>query len=523
MHEDRGPRTAGRGSTVNASFVFGVAVLLVLSAPSSVHAQAPLSPLPRAERLIAANQLDEARRIIDGVLARDPGSASAHYVLGTLLEKQRDLRGAEAAYREALTRDDTMARAHDRLGFVLGQGGATDAAIAEFRRAVALDPRLADAQYHLGATLWWTKQLDDARRALERAVALRPGHAESRYYLGLTKRQQGDLAGAIDRPAPHRGARSAARGRAHAARRRAAGVRRLDGAVEELERAAALDPSRADAGNSLGLALMQKGDARRAIETLRGSSSVIRSSGSRRLNLGNALLQSGDLEGAIEVYRDLSASRARERRGLLRPRPGAEAEGSVRGGGAALRSAQRLDPSMPEAPYTLGVVLWQTGRERGGRRRFSRRHRAPARLRRRPLHARDRPAAARRRRRRARGVPRDDPHQPALAEAYTSIGQLLTAAHDSTGAAEAFANAARLNKVKADSQAAVFAVNAGRERSAAERPARRHRSASARRSRSTRTTHRRTISSGSRLRRRDALLRRSARRASEGADASRRI
>ena len=157
MHEDRGPRTAGRGSTVNASFVFGVAVLLVLSAPCSVHAQLPLSPLPRAERLIAANQLDEARRIIDGVLARDPGSASAHYVLGTLLEKQRDLRGAEAAYREALARDDTMARAHDRLGFVLGQGGATDAAIAEFRRAVTLDPRLADAQYHLGATLWWTR------------------------------------------------------------------------------------------------------------------------------------------------------------------------------------------------------------------------------------------------------------------------------------------------------------------------------------------------------------------------------
>ena len=79
-------------------------------------------------------------------------------------------------------------------------GGATDDAIAEFERAVALDPRLVDAQYHLGATLWWTKQIDAPRRALERAVALRPAHAEARYYLGLTKRQQGDLTGAIDRP-----------------------------------------------------------------------------------------------------------------------------------------------------------------------------------------------------------------------------------------------------------------------------------------------------------------------------------
>ena len=197
MHEDRGPRTEGRGSTVNAGLVFGVALMLVLSAPSSVHAQVPSSPLPRAERLIAANQLDEARRIIDGVLARDPGSrrpamSSAPCSRSNATSAARRLRIVRRSRR-----DDTMARAHDRLGFVLGQGGATDAAIAEFRRAVTLDPRLADAQYHLGATLWWTKQIDDARRALERAVALRPDHAESRYYLGLTKRQQGDLAAAI--------------------------------------------------------------------------------------------------------------------------------------------------------------------------------------------------------------------------------------------------------------------------------------------------------------------------------------
>ena len=176
------------------------------------------------------------------------------------------------------------------------------------------------------------------------------------------------------------------------------------------------------------------------------------------------LLQSGDLDGAIEVYRELTRREPANAEAFYDLGLALKQKDRFEEAEPALRSAQRLDPSMPEAPYTLGVVLWQTGRRRRGRAALSRRHRAPARLRRRALHARDRPAAARRRRRRARGVPRDDPHQPALAEAYTSIGQLLTAAHDSTGAAEAFANAARLNKVKADSQAAVFAVNAGRER-----------------------------------------------------------
>src|SRR5258708_32468669 len=53
---------------------------------------------------------------------------------------------------------------------------------------------------------------------------------------------------------------------------------------------------------------------------------------------------------------------------------------------------------------------------------------------------------------------------PASSEAYNSIGQILTSAHDAAGAAEAFTEARRLNRIKADSQAAVFAVNAGLER-----------------------------------------------------------
>ena len=53
---------------------------------------------------------------------------------------------------------------------------------------------------------------------------------------------------------------------------------------------------------------------------------------------------------------------------------------------------------------------------------------------------------------------------PASPEAHTSLGQLLGAQHDAAGAAAAFAEAERLNKLKADAQAAAFAVNAGLER-----------------------------------------------------------
>jgi tetratricopeptide (TPR) repeat protein len=57
--------------------------------------------------------------------------------------------------------------------------------------------------------------------------------------------------------------------------------------------------------------------------------------------------------------------------------------------------------------------------------------------------------------------------QPRSAEAHLSIGQILRQRGDAAGAAAAFAEADRLRKLKADDQAATFAVSAGMKKLAA--------------------------------------------------------
>src|SRR5260370_20386786 len=52
---------------------------------------------------------------------------------------------------------------------------------------------------------------------------------------------------------------------------------------------------------------------------------------------------------------------------------------------------------------------------------------------------------------------------PESGAAQASLAEALQATHDAAGGAAALAEAERLNKVKADGQAAVFAVNAGLE------------------------------------------------------------
>src|SRR5205814_564324 len=127
-------------------------------------------------------------------------------------------------------------------------------------------------------------------------------------------------------------------------------------------------------------------------------------------------------------------------------------------------TATELDPTLPEAPFTLGVVLWQTGRADEAVPLFK------AAIARRSDYAeahymlatvfKDQGNADA-----ALGELREAIRiNPRSAEAQTTLAQLLQAKRDAAGAAAAFAEAQRLNALKADAQAAVFAVNAGLER-----------------------------------------------------------
>jgi tetratricopeptide (TPR) repeat protein len=129
----------------------------------------------------------------------------------------------------------------------------------------------------------------------------------------------------------------------------------------------------------------------------------------------------------------------------------------------ALRTAIQLDPSLPDAHYTLGVVLWQTGRApeaiecfRAAADRkpdYAEAHYMAGTILKQQRNCRDAIVEFR----------KTIGYQPDLAEAWLSLGQCLRQASDPAADA-ALAKAAELNKRKADSQAATFAFNAGLEK-----------------------------------------------------------
>src|SRR6187455_3316189 len=86
----------------------GIASLMLCLA-AGVHAQTPSrsartssNPVTAARALMDAGDLVRAAAGLEAEIARHPESADAHYVLGLVRERQRDLPGAVHAYETAI-------------------------------------------------------------------------------------------------------------------------------------------------------------------------------------------------------------------------------------------------------------------------------------------------------------------------------------------------------------------------------------------------------------------------------------
>jgi adenylate cyclase len=122
----------------------------------------------------SAEDIYEARRLLDQSLAVDPSSARAHALLAdthaTAWVNRLDgdylnptaLERAHRFARKAVDLDPNLPEAHAVLGFVLIWSRQHDASIAEFERASALNSNYADWRFG-----WALVPAGDARRAID--------------------------------------------------------------------------------------------------------------------------------------------------------------------------------------------------------------------------------------------------------------------------------------------------------------------------------------------------------------------
>jgi tetratricopeptide (TPR) repeat protein len=101
---------------------------------------ASLAFLELGEALRRRGQLDAAYKVARGGLARYPGLADAHDLLGRILGDQGDLAGAFDAWAEALRFDPMRIGALKGIAFLYFRAGDVPAALEHLRRAAEIDP-----------------------------------------------------------------------------------------------------------------------------------------------------------------------------------------------------------------------------------------------------------------------------------------------------------------------------------------------------------------------------------------------
>lgn len=149
-------------------------------------------------RAFRAGEWDRAERAYRWVLAQDPRSARAWFMLGAVGQMRGQIAEAVTRYREAARLAPENAEVHSNLGVALHSLRRDDEAIESLRQAVAIAPGYAEAYNNLGIVLRDRGAFDEAEACFRQALELKPDYPEALHNRGNAFRSRGRLPEAID-------------------------------------------------------------------------------------------------------------------------------------------------------------------------------------------------------------------------------------------------------------------------------------------------------------------------------------
>lgn len=129
-----------------------------------------------------------------------PALATAHYNLGTLLQRQNETDGAEREYQLALqyaSDEREAAQTHNNLGVLFDQRGQRDQAVAEFNLAIALNPHEQNSLVSRGLIEREQGKLDAALQDFTQAAQAAPSPL-ALYWRGRVLEDKGEFSAAAD-------------------------------------------------------------------------------------------------------------------------------------------------------------------------------------------------------------------------------------------------------------------------------------------------------------------------------------
>lgn len=132
--------------------------------------------LQEARQLAQLERWEQARRLLDTVLAKAPHNVSARNILALVEVRTGDVDGAEREYRLSLQQQPNQHRVLGALGAIALKRGDLDAAQRRFEEALAIAPGFVEAMGNLGFVAAVRGDDTTAEQWYERALAIDPSY-----------------------------------------------------------------------------------------------------------------------------------------------------------------------------------------------------------------------------------------------------------------------------------------------------------------------------------------------------------
>lgn len=126
-----------------------------------------------------------------------PNYAEAHFLLGSLLYKDKRLDEAAEHLQKAFEVRPNYPDAHNNLGNVFFAQGKLEKAVEEYQAAVQSEPDYLEAHYNLALVLGLQGRLDETAEQYRKCIELNPGYAAAHGNLANLLATQGKLAEAV--------------------------------------------------------------------------------------------------------------------------------------------------------------------------------------------------------------------------------------------------------------------------------------------------------------------------------------
>lgn len=218
----------------------------------------------RATEAVNSGKPDEAQRLCEQGLARDPGDPMLHHLLAAVLFSRDVLAPAHAHIDVSLAKRPNNAPARLLAARIARSEGQFDAALAHLDAAIAISPQ-REMFIEKARTLDMAGQRDQARGAWQAILKVIPGHQEATAQLGRMAWEDGDPATAASllSRATTTNTPPSVWFNLGLARQ---DLRDHDGAASAYRKAFELKPDHAEAALNLGISLQEVGDLDAAMD-----------------------------------------------------------------------------------------------------------------------------------------------------------------------------------------------------------------------------------------------------------------